>query len=191
QNTTMGDILKAAGCSKGRFYYYFHAKGELLDSLYEVFDKKYEEFFDMLDSERDAYDRLLALNRFMFDFMSEQIGVELLRSLYISQLSGTTGIGFWGENRSFRKILTRIVEDGVRNGELRTDIGVYEMVSDMIAEERSQLISWCLDDGKYPLTENSMPRLERFYIGYLKNASHVSSGAGAKEPDGQKTGTSA
>ncbi|MCD8121405.1 MAG: TetR/AcrR family transcriptional regulator [Clostridiales bacterium] len=174
QNTTMEDILREAGCSKGRFYYYFHAKGELLDSLYEVFDQKYEEFFDRLDRERGAYDRLLALNRFMFDFMSEQIGVELLRNLYISQLSGTTGIGFWGENRSFRKILTRIVEDGMRNGELRTDMDEYEMVSDMIAEERSQLISWCLDGGKYPLTESSMPRLERFYIGYLKQAQFVS-----------------
>lgn len=170
QDTTMDDILKEAGCSKGRFYYYFHAKGELLDSLYEVFDQKYDEFFAVLDSTRGAYDRLLALNRFMFDFMSEQISVELLRNLYISQLSGTTGIGFWGENRLFRKILTRIVEDGMHNGELRTDMDVYEMVSDMIAEERSQLISWCLDDGKYPLTERSMPRLERFYFGYLKSA---------------------
>ncbi|MCD7906639.1 MAG: TetR/AcrR family transcriptional regulator [Clostridium sp.] len=39
----MEDILQAARCSKGRFYYYFHAKAELLDSLYEIFDQKYIE----------------------------------------------------------------------------------------------------------------------------------------------------
>ena len=42
QNTTMEDILKEAHCSKGRLYYYFHAKAELLDSMYELFDEKYE-----------------------------------------------------------------------------------------------------------------------------------------------------
>ena len=45
QNTTMEDILRGARCSKGRFYYYFHAKAELLDSLYEIFDQKYIELY--------------------------------------------------------------------------------------------------------------------------------------------------
>ena len=44
QNTTMEDILKEAHCSKGRFYYYFHAKAELLDSMYELFDENTRSF---------------------------------------------------------------------------------------------------------------------------------------------------
>lgn len=90
QNTTMEDILKEAHCSKGRFYYYFHAKAELLDSMYELFDEKYEEFYQSIDKTLGSFEQLLLLNRFMFDFMSHQIGRELLTSLYISQLSGTT-----------------------------------------------------------------------------------------------------
>ena len=166
QNTTMEDILKEAHCSKGRFYYYFHAKAELLDSMYELFDEKYEEFYQSIDKTLGSFEQLLLLNRFMFDFMSHQIGRELLTSLYISQLSGTTGIRFWGEQRSFVKIILEIVKRGQERGEIRTDLACHALAADIVAEERSQLISWCLAGGTYDLAAVSVPKLERSYIGY-------------------------
>ncbi len=166
QNTTMEDILKEAHCSKGRFYYYFHAKAELLDSLYELFDEKYEEFYRGIDKNLESFNQLLLLNQFMFDFMSRQIGWELLTNLYISQLSGTTGIRFWGEQRSFVKIILEIVICGQKRGEIRSDIDSHTLAADIVAEERSQLISWCLADGDYDLAAVSIPKLKRSYIGY-------------------------
>ena len=166
QNTTMEDILKGAHCSKGRFYYYFHAKAELLDSMYELFDEKYEEFYQSIDKTLGSFEQLLALNQFMFEFMSRQIGRELLTSLYISQLSGTTGIRFWGEQRSFVKIILEIVKYGQERGEIRTDLACPSLAADIVAEERSQLISWCLAGGTYDLASVSIPKLERSYIGY-------------------------
>lgn len=168
ENTTMEDILKEAKCSKGRFYYYFHAKGELLDLLYELFDEKYEEFFRKLPADQPALEKLLDINRFMFGFMAEEIGAELLTNLYISQLTGTTGITFWGEGRAFCRILTAIVSEGQERGEIRSDVSCDELVTDIIAEERSQLISWCLEKGRYSLVEVSMPKLIRSYTGYRK-----------------------
>ena len=166
QNTTMEDILKEAHCSKGRFYYYFHAKAELLDSMYELFDEKYEEFYQSIDKTLGSFEQLLALNQFMFEFMSRQIGRELLTSLYISQLSGTTGIRFWGEQRSFVKIILEIVKYGQERGEIRTDLDCHSLAADIVAVERSQLISWCLAGGTYDLASVSIPKLERSYIGY-------------------------
>ena len=166
QDTTLDDILKEAHCSKGRFYYYFHAKAELLDSMYELFDEKYEEFYQSIDPTLGSFEQLLSLNRFMFDFMSRQIGKELLTSLYVSQLSGTTGIRFWGEQRSFIKIILKIVTQGQERGEIRKDIDRNTLASDIVAEERSQLISWCLAGGSYDLAAVSIPKLERSYIGY-------------------------
>ena len=166
QDTTLDDILKEAHCSKGRFYYYFHAKAELLDSMYELFDEKYEEFYQSIDPTLGSFEQLLSLNRFMFDFMSRKIGKELLTSLYVSQLSGTTGIRFWGEQRSFIKIILKIVTQGQERGEIRKDIDRHTLASDIVAEERSQLISWCLAGGSYDLAAVSIPKLERSYIGY-------------------------
>lgn len=169
QNTTMEDILQAARCSKGRFYYYFHAKAELLDSLYEIFDQKYVELYDRIDRSASARSQLLQINRYMFEFLSGEIGSELLTSLYISQLSGTTGISFWGENRAVRRILSAIVSEGQENGQLTSNLSCYQIVSDIIEEERSLLISWCLAKGEYDLTEAGMPKMERFYQTYCED----------------------
>ena len=159
QNTTMEDILRGARCSKGRFYYYFHAKAELLDSLYEIFDQKYIELYGLICREAHARDQLLEINRYMFQFLSNEIGAELLTSLYISQLSGTTGISFWGEERAVRRILSSIVSQGQKLGQLTAKLDCGQIVTDIIEEERSLLISWCLAKGEYDLTEASMPKL--------------------------------
>ena len=169
QNTTMEDILRGARCSKGRFYYYFHAKAELLDSLYEIFDQKYIELYGLICREAHARDQLLEINRYMFQFLSNEIGAELLTSLYISQLSGTTGISFWGEERAVRRILSSIVSQGQKLGQLTAKLDCSQIVTDIIEEERSLLISWCLAKGEYDLTEASMPKLERFYRSYRED----------------------
>lgn len=169
QNTTMEDILRGARCSKGRFYYYFHAKAELLDSLYEIFDQKYIELYGLICREAHARDQLLEINRYMFQFLSNEIGAELLTSLYISQLSGTTGISFWGEERAVRRILSSIVSQGQKLGQLTAKLDCGQIVTDIIEEERSLLISWCLAKGEYDLTEASMPKLERFYWSYRED----------------------
>ena len=169
QNTTMEDILRGARCSKGRFYYYFHAKAELLDSLYEIFDQKYIELYGLICRDAHARDQLLEINRYMFQFLSNEIGAELLTSIYISQLSGTTAISFWGEERAVRRILSSIVSQGQKLGQLTAKLDCGQIVTDIIEEERSLLISWCLAKGEYDLTEASMPKLERFYRSYRED----------------------
>ena len=46
ENTTVNDIIRKVGTSKGGFYYYFKAKEDLLNSLYSVFDREYEKFYE-------------------------------------------------------------------------------------------------------------------------------------------------
>lgn len=168
QNTTMKDILSEINCSKGRFYYYFHAKAELLDSLSEIFDQKYLEFYHALSEDKTVLEQLLELTYYMMEFMSGEIGLELLTNLYISQLSGETDIRFWGEERLVNHVLTELLESGQRSGQIRTDLEVTEMVADVIGEERNQVISWCLEKGQYPLPEVSVRKLKRIYQVFQK-----------------------
>lgn len=163
QNTTMKDILGEINCSKGRFYYYFHAKAELLDSLSEVFDQKYLEFYNRLSKKGTVLEQLLELTYYMMEFMAKDIGLELLTNLYISQLSGETDIRFWGKDRLVCDIVTELLESGQRAGQIREDIPIAEMVTDVIGEERNQVISWCLEKGQYPLAEVSIEKLKRIY----------------------------
>lgn len=163
QNTTMRDILEEARCSKGRFYYYFSAKAELLDSLSEIFDQKYLDFYHRVPKDKAVPEQLLELTYYFLEFMSKEIGVELLTHLYINQLSGTTEICFWGKNRQIRGILTEMLKNGQELGQIRRDMEVSEMVSDIIECGRVQIITWCMEKGRYSLTDVSIRKLERIY----------------------------
>ena len=156
ENVTMQDILEEAECSKGRFYYYFHAKAELLDRLYELFDQKYEEIFRGLSTGMSAVEKVLRVHHSMLNYMEKSIGPDLLTNLYISQFQHTTNIDFWSDSRAYSGILKEIFEEGKRNGEIRTDLSTDEMVDFVLELERSELIDWCLKKGENKLSEQAV-----------------------------------
>ena len=61
QETTITDIIEAAGTSRGTFYHYFNGKDELLSTLSYMFDDFYREQLPLLDPETDSCDKLIAL----------------------------------------------------------------------------------------------------------------------------------
>ena len=61
EETTIDEIIAGSNTSKGSFYHYFNSKDELLSSLSELFDVKYEEEMANLDPEMNSYDKLLYL----------------------------------------------------------------------------------------------------------------------------------
>ena len=65
-DTTVDDIVGESGTSKGSFYHYFSSKDELLSSLAYLFDEKYEELIDSMDSGMPCVEKLLFLNRELF-----------------------------------------------------------------------------------------------------------------------------
>ena len=60
-DTTIDEIILQSGTSKGSFYHYYSSKDELLSSLPEIFDAKYEEVIQTLDPEMDSFEKLLYL----------------------------------------------------------------------------------------------------------------------------------
>ena len=84
--TTVDDIIALSGTSKGSFYYYFSTKDELLNSLSMILDDYYEELEEMMDSEMNCYEKLLYINYKVHSMMEEKISIDLLASLYSTQL---------------------------------------------------------------------------------------------------------
>ncbi len=159
ENVTMGDILGRAECSKGRFYYYFHSKAELLDTLYEEFDRQYQKIYEGLPKDLDSREKLLKFNHAVFDFMEQKIGAELLTQLYLSQLQKTTNIDFWSAKRLYPGLLKEIVEEGQKNGRFRTDLDPGFIAEDIVGTERRLLIDWCLKGGAEPLTDSGEKKM--------------------------------
>ena len=151
--TTVEDVVRASGTSKGSFYHYFESKDALLGSLAYLFDAKYTELENEGRLSGNAFEVLLFLNRELFDMIEKRIDVALLSRLLSAQLMARTERSLLDRDRQYYKLLRRIVLRGQENGELVTDRSAGDIVKLYAMAERALLYDWCLSSGEYSLRE--------------------------------------
>ena len=102
-DTTIEEIIDESGTSKGSFYHYFGGKDELLGTLSNIFDDKYEELEPTLANYPTAMEKLLHLNRELFSLIENGIPIELLTRLLSTQLITAATSTFWTKTESTLK----------------------------------------------------------------------------------------
>ena len=132
--TTVDDIIAASKTSKGTFYHYFKGKEALLNSLSYLFDEKYEELADMIET---------------------SIDIKLLAYLYSSQLITKDKKSLSDQKRFYFKWVTEILAEGLKNGEFKNTSTAEELMDIYAMYERAVLYDWALFKGKYSLSEYS------------------------------------
>jgi len=151
ENTTVNDIIKKAGTSKGGFYYYFKAKEELLNYLYAIFDREYEKFYKNMDKTLNSLLQLKLLSQCVCFYIETNVSVELLSALYQWQLAEKKQESFWGADRDYVKLIKKIIMEGQERGEIRKDITVDELVHHVLLLERGVLMDWCVQKGAFSI----------------------------------------
>ena len=151
EDTTIEDIVFESETSKGSFYHYFDGKDALLGTLSNVFDEKYEELAPAMDPSLDAIGKLVYLNHELFAMIDGGISLDLLARLLSTQLLTRGEKHLLDRNRTYFKLLRKIVAEGQRAGELRGDRTVNEIVKAYALWERALLYDWCLCGGEYSL----------------------------------------
>ena len=142
--TTVDDIIELSGTSKGSFYYYFDTKDELLSTLSTVLDDFYEELSAEIDPDMNNYDKLLYLNYRAHSMIEEKINIDLLASLYSTQLTAKGQRHLLDRNRVYYRLITGIVEEGQKIGEIRQDKSITEITKYYSLCERALISDWCL-----------------------------------------------
>ena len=153
--TTVDEIIELSGTSKGSFYYYFGTKDELLNTLSLVLDEYYEELDHMMEEDMNSFDKLIYINYKAHTMMEEKISIDLLASLYSTQLTAAGQRHLLDQNRRYYKLVTRIVEEGQRRGEISAEKSVSDIVQYYSMCERALVYDWCLNKGNYALGERS------------------------------------
>lgn len=165
-DTTVEEIIVASGTSRGSFYHYFEGKDALLSSLSYLFDRKYEELFPNLAPDTDRFEQLMYLNRELFAMIENSVSLDLLARLYSSQLITRGDKHLMDHNRTYYKLLRRIVLEGQERGELRGDVTVSEMVRVYALCERALIYDWCLSEGDYSLLQYGKTMMPMFFGGF-------------------------
>lgn len=151
EDTTVEDIVFESETSKGSFYHYFDGKDALLGTLAYVFDEKYEQLMETMDPQQDAMEKLVYLNHELFVMIDTSISMDLLTRLLSTQLLTRGEKHLLDRNRTYFKLLRRIISEGQEKGQLRTDRTVNEILRGYALWERALLYDWCLSGGEYSL----------------------------------------
>ncbi len=154
-DTTIEEIIYKSETSKGSFYHYFEGKDSLLSSLSILFDEKYQELMNVIDKNMNSFDKLMYLNKELFKMIDNSISLDLLASLYSSQLVTKGEKHLLDHNRIYFKVLKQIVNEGQKRGQIRDDISVNEIVKIYAMCERAFLYDWCICNGEYSLLDYS------------------------------------
>lgn len=164
--TTVDDIIALSGTSKGSFYYYFSTKDELLETLSNVLDDFYEELAGKMEPSMNSFDKLLYLNEKTHEMIEKKVPIDLLASLYSTQLTAKGNRHLLDKNRVYYRLITEITEEGQRRGEIRQDKPVSEIVRYYSLCERALISDWCLNQGSYSLssyTKEYMPVMMAYF----------------------------
>lgn len=167
EDTTVEEIIEVSHTSKGSFYHYFDGKDALLGTLSSLFDEKYQELSLQMDPESDAMEKLLFLNSELFAMIENRVSVELLARLLSTQLVTNGEKHLLDRNRTYYKLLRKIISEGVEAGELNGQSSVSEMVKIYAMSERALMYDWCLCGGEYSLRQYSAAVLPSFLRSFL------------------------
>lgn len=161
--TTLNDILEAAGIAKGTFYYYFRGKDSLLTTLSVVLDNYYAELDKELRDEDNAYDKLMYLNYKVHTMIGEKIDPNLMANLYSAQLLHEDKGYLLDRNRYYFRLITKIIDEGQKRGEIIRNKSVDEIVRIYSLCERALITDWCMNNGDYDLGAFSKEYMPMFF----------------------------
>lgn len=166
EETTVEEIVYESNTSKGSFYHYFDGKDALLGTLAYVFDEKYESLIPTLDPSMNAVDTLIFLNHELFEMIESSVSIDLLTRLLSTQLLAKGEKHLLDRNRTYFKLLRKIIAEGIQKKEFRAGFTVNQILKLYALWERALLYDWCLEGGSYSLVEYSDKITPTFLAGY-------------------------
>ena len=167
-DTTIDEIVETSGTSRGSFYHYFEGKDALLSSLSYLFDEKYEELMETMDTNLSPIEKLIFLNQELFGMIENTVSVDLLCQLFSSQLITKGERHLLNTNRTYYKLLRQITIEGQDLGLFKENLSVNDITKAYAMFERGLMYDWCLCNGDYSLCQYSAMMLPLFLNGLCR-----------------------
>ena len=123
-----------------------------------------------INPDMNSFDKLIYLNHELFLMIENSVPMDLLAQMYSSQLITFGDRHLMNQGRTYYRVLRKIVIEGQKRGQLRTDVSVNEIVKAYAMLERAMIYDWCLCNGDYSLYQYSGTTLPMFLNAYKSTA---------------------
>ncbi|MDP4104550.1 MAG: TetR/AcrR family transcriptional regulator [Bacillota bacterium] len=148
-DTTVDEIVKLSGTSKGAFYTHFKSKYEIFLEKFKEIDEFYIEFAQSLTGDKKASDRLVHFSESQMVFLRDYWGKSLFRTLYTN--ASPDNNYFLDKDRALFKIINQFVTEGQQAGEFKLDLSADEITVLITRCMRGTLFDWCISPGDFDL----------------------------------------
>ncbi len=163
---SVDEIVKKAGVAKGTFYIYFKKKSDIILEMLRQYDDYYDRIMSSLDDDLPVEKRLEEIVRGACRFTGDVIGLDLIRVLYIKQISSGDGQSrLLNEDRALFRILSGLVREGQQQGIYRAEYDAEQVTMLILRGIRSVFFEWCSSCGELNLTEECLWFLKVFRQG--------------------------
>lgn len=160
--TTVNEIIEKSNTSKGSFYHHFSGKEEVLFCIAYYFDIDYKRWLKNLDPNLNSLEKLKSLNYFVMKNIEDSPYRPLLATLYGLQVKTKGRRHIINPDREYYKIISKIVKEGIENGEIKDKYTCQELTEWYAIIERGLTYDWCLNQGRYSLLRYGQTAISAF-----------------------------
>lgn len=139
-HVSVDEIVKKSKSSKGAFYGHFSSKYDIFLEKFKEIDSFYEAFVQTLPEELCFEEKVIALFDAQMTYLKDDLGEDLMRSVYTSGLIKGEDNFFANTSRSLYKILNLFVKEAVEKGEIPASTNI---------EKTGMLLSRCMRGTLY------------------------------------------
>lgn len=162
---SVDEIVQKSKSSKGAFYGHFSSKYDIFLEKFREIDSFYENFAQSLPSHMHFEDKVISLFDAQLTYLKNELGEDLMRSVYTSGLIRNEANFFANSERSLYKILNRFVHEAIENGELSKSTDSKKISFFISRCMRGTLYDWLSFGDNDPLNEEAKTFLSIFLKG--------------------------
>ncbi|MEH7180256.1 TetR/AcrR family transcriptional regulator [Neobacillus vireti] len=165
---SVDEIVQKSKSSKGAFYGHFSSKYDIFLEKFREIDSFYENFAQSLPSHMHFEDKVISLFDAQLTYLKNELGEDLMRSVYTSGLIRNEANFFANSERSLYKILNRFVHEAIKNGELPKSTDISKTSFFISRCMRGTLYDWLSFGDNDPSNDEA----KTFIAIFLRGLSH-------------------
>jgi len=164
--STVAQIAKEAGVADGTIYLYFKNKDDILVNFFSFKAKQiFDGFRQSVDTASCAVDKLTSLVRRHLEEFQNDRNMAIVYQVEIHQSSRLIEAQIKKVSNLYLNLVTEIVEQGQKEGSLRTDLYVGLVKRYILGAIDEVINTWLHSETSYDLTTMADPLVELFIRG--------------------------
>lgn len=164
---SVDEIVRKSKSSKGAFYGHFKTKYSIFLEKFKEIDSYYEQYIEKMPKELDFKEKVLYLFEGQMDYLEHELGMDMMRTIYMNGLIESEENFFLNSNRNIYKIIRNFIILAINEKVLSEQIDVDHITMLITRCMRGTLYDWIASGSGFNLLEESRVFVTFFLDGLL------------------------